>query len=278
MAHGQCTTSATLPAPGSNLACFSGTTGGNSTSANAPTLGPSATGFDYCAAYTIRCTTSDQSAACAGQPSGTMYRVWVPLSASTAQQMLTMPSVYMQPFMCSTSGCNTVAASASCTGGGSPTVTPSPNPVAASASAAGSTGRCTTSATLPAAGSNLACFSGTTGGNSTSANAPKLGPSATGADYCAAYTIRCSPSDQSTACVGQPSGTMYRVWVPLGATTAQDMLTMPSVYMQPFMCSTSGCNTVAAATCSDGKGSGATSSSVAWLALAVAALAFVMIM
>jgi hypothetical protein len=118
-AGAQCTTSATLPAPATGaLACYAGTTGGGSTAANAPTLSPSATGVAYCAAYSFQCSTSDQSAACVGQPAGTVARAWVPLSADTAQQMLTMPTVYMQPYMCNTNGCNTVAASATCTSGG----------------------------------------------------------------------------------------------------------------------------------------------------------------
>jgi hypothetical protein len=120
VAHGQCTTLATLPAPGRNLACYSGTVGG--ASASAPTLGPAPAddGDFFCGAYSIACSASDRSPACTGQPTGTVVRTFVLLGADTARQMLALPSLYMLPSMCATSGCNTVAASATCTIGSAP--------------------------------------------------------------------------------------------------------------------------------------------------------------
>jgi hypothetical protein len=78
-------------------------------------------------------------------------------------------------------------------------------------------------ATLPPAGSSLKCYSGATGGASTSA--PTASTSGyPGSDYCLSYTVACTPSDMSPACSGQATGTLIRAFIAVGAATAAGII------------------------------------------------------
>ena len=88
-------------------------------------------------------------------------------------------------------------------------------------------------ATLPTAGSSLKCYSGTTGGSS--AGPPTAETSGfPGFDYCVSYTFACTSTDSGTACTGQPTGTLVRAFVPVGASTAAAMISPSSAFARRF--------------------------------------------